>query len=67
MKTGKMPIGPKITAEQFTLDELHRAFRELGHVYHYDSLVEAVAQAKKNRIYDEAMKMADSRPDLRES
>lgn len=62
-----MSIGPKITTEMYTLEELHRAYVELGLSYHFDDLPKAIAQAKKNRIFDEAMKAHDSRPDLREA
>jgi len=61
-----MSPGPKITAEQYSLEELRRAYIELGISYHFEDLPKAIEQAKKNRIYDDAMKAHDSRPDLRE-
>ena len=55
-----------ISSENFTLEELRRAYRDLDKSsYQYDDLVKVVDQARKNRIVDEAMKAHDSRPDLR--
>ena len=56
-----------ITEDHFTMQELRRAYDDLDVRWHFEELRDRVIpQMRKNRIWDEAQKLHDARPDLRE-